>query len=105
MMTKREVFEKTGGWTEELSVAFNDVDFCLKARDKGFLIVYTPEVELYHYESVSRGQEDNVEKKIRFHKEIAYMNYRWAKYYVEGDPYINPNISHGGSANYYYQLW
>ena len=104
MLTKREVFEKTGGWTEELSVAFNDVDFCLKTRDKGFLIVYTPEVELYHHESVSRGQEDNVEKRIRFHKEVAYMNYRWAKYYVEGDPYINPNIAHGEPANCYYRL-
>lgn len=104
MMTKREVFEKTRGWTEELSVAFNDVDFCLKAREEGYLVVYTPEVELYHYESVSRGQEDNAEKKIRFHKEVAYMNYRWAKYYVEGDPYINPNVSHGDPANCYYRL-
>ena len=67
-------------------------------------MVYTPEVELYRYESISHGQEDNVEKKIRFHKEVAYMNYRWAKYYVEGDPYISPKVSHGDPANCYYRL-
>lgn len=104
MMTKREVFERTGGWTEELSVAFNDIDFCLKAREQGYLVVYTPEVELYHYESISRGYEDNLEKKVRFHKEVAYMNYRWADYYVKGDPYINPNITKEEPFNCYYHL-
>lgn len=104
MMTKREVFEKVGGWTEELSVAFNDIDFCLKAREQGYLVVYTPEVELYHHESISRGYEDNVEKRIRFHREVAYINHRWAPYYVKGDPYINPNITKEEPMNCYYHL-
>lgn len=104
IMTKRSEYEKVGGFTEELQVAFNDVDFCLKLREINDLIVYTPEVELYHYESISRGVENNTEKQIRFHKEVAYMNYRWAKYYVEGDPYINPNFSVGEPGNRYYHL-
>lgn len=104
MMTKRSVFDEIGGWTEDLAVAFNDVDFCLNAREKDYLVVYTPEVELYHYESLSRGLENNIEKKIRFHKEIAYMNYRWAKYYVAGDPYINRNFTSDEPFNRYYHL-
>lgn len=104
IMTKRDEYEKVGGFTEELQVAFNDVDFCLKLREINDLIVYTPEVELYHYESISRGVENNTEKQIRFHKEVAYMNYRWAKYYVKGDPYMNPNFTVGEPANRYYHL-
>lgn len=74
--------------------------FALKLREINDLIVYTPEVDSINYESISRGVENNTEKQIRFHKEVAYMNYRWAKYYVEGDPYItqisaweNPEIA------------
>lgn len=104
IMTKRSEYEKVGGFTEELQVAFNDVDFCLKLREINDLIVYTPEVELYHYESISRGVENNTDKQIRFHKEVAYMNYRWANYYVEGDPYMNPNFTVGEPGNRYYHL-
>ena len=104
IMTKRSEYEKVGGFTEELQVAFNDVDFCLKLREINDLIVYTPEVELYHYESISRGVENNTEKQIRFHKEVAYMNYRWANYYVEGDPYMNPNLTVEEPINRYYHL-
>ena len=104
IMTKRSEYEKVGGFTEDLQVAFNDVDFCLKLREINDLIVYTPEVELYHYESISRGVENNTDKQIRFHKEVAYMNYRWANYYVEGDPYMNPNFTVGEPGNRYYHL-
>lgn len=104
MMTKKSVFDSVGGFTEELQVAFNDVDYCLKIRERDLLVVYTPEVELYHYESISRGQENNVEKKMRFHREVSYMNYRWARYYVEGDPYMNPNFASGEPLNRYYHL-
>ena len=72
-------------------MAFNDVDYCLKLREKGLLVVYTPEVELYHYESVSRGAEDSPEKIARFHSEIAYMNWRWSSIYINGDPYMSVN--------------
>ena len=92
-MTKRSSFEAVGGFTEELTVAFNDIDYCLKVRALDELVVYTPEVELYHYESLSRGSENSDAKRIRFHREIAYMNYHWAKYYVEGDPYFSPNFT------------
>ncbi len=101
MMTKRSVFEAVGGFREVFSVAFNDVDYCLKVREKGLLVVYTPEAELYHYESLSRGYEVGNEKKVRFHREASLLNYLWAKYYVQGDPYINVNIAPG---NGYYQV-
>ena len=103
-MTKRSVFEAVGGYTEELAVAFNDVDYCLKVRGEGYLVVYTPEVELFHYESLSRGFESSAEKKIRFHREVSFMNYRWAEYYVNGDPYINPNFTTKEPFNCYYHL-
>ena len=104
VMTSCRAFDAVGGFTEELQVAFNDIDFCLKLRERSLLVVYTPEVELYHYESISRGTEDNDEKRIRFHREIAYMNYHWAPYYVKGDPYSNPNVTRVDPRNAYYHL-
>lgn len=104
LMSSKKDFEKVNGFTEELTVAFNDVDYCLKLRENNKLIVYTPEVELYHYESISRGQEDTDDKKLRFHKEVSYMNKVWAKYYVQGDPYINPNFDMSEPYNRYYRL-
>ena len=73
MMVKKEVYEKAGGFEEELSVAFNDVDFCLRVKEMGYLIVYDPLVEAYHYESKSRGAEDSPEKVARFQAEIEFM--------------------------------
>ncbi|RCV65570.1 Glycosyltransferase, partial [Methanophagales archaeon] len=73
MMVRKEVFEEVGGFDEHLAVAFNDVDFCLKIREQDYLIVYTPYAELYHYESLSRGYDDNPEKKARFLKEVEYV--------------------------------
>lgn len=104
MMTTREAFDKVSGFTEKLAVAFNDVDYCLKVRELNQLVVYTPEVELYHYESISRGQEDTYEKKLRFQQEVSYMNSVWAKYYVKGDPYINENFDASEPYNRYYRL-
>lgn len=103
IMSSVEAFDAVGGFTEELTVAFNDIDYCLKLRELGKLVVYTPEVELYHYESVSRGYEDNKDKRMRFDREIAYMREHWAKYYVEGDPYLNKNfVSNEPIAAYYH---
>jgi GT2 family glycosyltransferase len=93
MMVKRSVYEELGGLEEKLKVAFNDVDFCLKARDKGYLVVYNPEVKLYHYESKSRGTEDSKEKIRRFQNEIEYMRSHWLKLLKEGDPMYNPNLT------------
>ncbi len=104
LMVEKSLFNKVGGFTEDLAVAFNDVDFCLKVREAGKLIVYTPEVELYHYESISRGDEDTLEKKVRFHKEVAYMNDKWATFYMAGDPYFNKNFDMTEPYNRYYRL-
>ena len=86
------------------AVAFNDLDYCLKLRELDYLVVYTPEVELYHYESLSRGSEDTAEKVTRFLREIAYMNDRWAEYYAAGDPYLNINLSRSEPGSYYFRL-
>ena len=93
MMTSRAKFDEVGGFEERLAVEWNDVDYCLKLRDKGYLVYYTPWVELYHYESLSRGTNDTVEEMTRAHEEKAFLNARWARNYVEGDPYLNRNLS------------
>ena len=74
-------------------MAFNDVDFCLKVREKGYLVVYDPYAELYHYESKTRGAEDTKEKVKRFQGEIQYMKEKWMTLLKKGDPYYNPNLS------------
>lgn len=93
MMVKTSVFREVGGFTEKLAVAFNDVDLCLKIRKAGYLVVYDPFVEAYHYESKSRGQEDSEEKIRRFQTEIEYMRTEWNEIMRNGDPYYNPNLS------------
>lgn len=93
MMFRKEIWEKAGGFTEELAVAFNDVDLCLKIRELGYLVVYNPDVEMYHYESRTRGPEDTEEKRRRFQREIEYMRTHWIKYLKGGDPYYNCNLS------------
>jgi glycosyltransferase involved in cell wall biosynthesis len=93
MMVRKDVFEEVGGFEEKLGIAFNDVDLCLKIRQKGYLIVYTPYAELYHHESLSRGYEDNLEKQKRFSGEVRYMGEKWGKIIDQGDPYYNPNLS------------
>ncbi|MDY3918767.1 MAG: glycosyltransferase family 2 protein [Candidatus Limivivens sp.] len=93
MMVKREAFEAAGGFEEKLAVAFNDVDFCLKVRRAGYLVVYNPYVEMYHFESKTRGYEDTPEKKRRFQGEIEYMRSHWLDILKKGDPYYNRNLS------------
>ena len=93
LMMKKEVFEEAGGFTEELAVAFNDVDLCLKVRKSKHLIVYDPYAKLYHMESKTRGAEDSVEKVRRFQTEIEYMRCHWIDILKNGDPYYNKNLS------------
>lgn len=93
MMVKRSAFEEVGGLSEELQVAFNDIDFCMKLRKAGYLIVYNPYAELYHYESKSRGLEDTPEKVARFNREIATFEKRWPEILRDGDPFYNPNLT------------
>lgn len=93
MLVRREVFDEVGGFDEEeLAVAFNDVDFCLKVRSKGYVITYQPYAELLHYESVSRGYETTPEKFARFERETEVMKRRWG-YELSHDPYYNPNLT------------
>lgn len=93
MMVKRRAFELVGGLSVELAVAFNDIDLCMKLREAGYLIVYNPYAELYHYESKSRGLEDTPEKVARFNKEIDTFARRWPKILKEGDPFYNQNLA------------
>lgn len=93
MMTKKSLFEKTGGFTEELAVAFNDIDYCMKVRAEEKLVVYNPYALLYHYESKSRGLEDTPEKVERFNREIKKFSERWPEILKKGDPYYNPNLT------------
>lgn len=93
MMVKKKAFEEADGFEEKLAVAFNDVDLCLKIREKGYLVVYDPYVEMYHYESKTRGREDTKEKVRRFQGEIEYMRTRWIGILKEGDPCYNKNLS------------
>ncbi len=93
MVMRREVFNEVGGFDEDkLSVAFNDVDLCLRIREFGYLNVYDPYAECYHHESVSRGYETTPEKFTRFEGEVETMKLRWAKVLLE-DPYYNPNLT------------
>lgn len=93
MMVKTAVFKKVHGLSEELKVAFNDVDLCLKIRELGYLVVYNPYAELYHFESKSRGLENTPEKVERFNKEVDTFKARWKDFLKKGDPYYNPNLS------------
>ena len=93
MLVRKEVFDVVGGFDEKnLSVAFNDVDLCLRIQEKGFNNVWTPYAEMYHYESATRGYEDTPEKQERFNKEVNYMKQRWGNALLV-DPAYNPNLT------------
>ena len=91
MMVRRQVFEEAGCFDEELPVAYNDVDLCLKIRQKGYDNIYTPYATLYHHESVTRGKDNSGDARKRLVAEAEYMKNKWK----EGlkDPYYNPNFS------------
>lgn len=92
LLVRRSVYEEVGGLDERLRVAFNDVDLCLRIREKGYRNVWTPFAELYHHESASRGLEDNPVKQARFMSEVAFMQERWSQALLH-DPAYNPNLS------------
>ena len=94
LMVKKTLYQTLGGLEEQnLKMALNDVDFCLRLREAGYLNVFTPYCELYHHESATRGINDTVEKTERYAKEIDYMLQRHKKILNTGDPYYNPNLS------------
>jgi GT2 family glycosyltransferase len=93
LLVRKQIFDQVGGLDERnLTVAFNDVDFCLKVREAGYRNLWTPYAELYHHESVSRGAENTQEKRDRFMGETRIMRERWGKH-LDSDPAYNPHLS------------
>ncbi|MCI8400931.1 MAG: glycosyltransferase family 2 protein [Lachnospiraceae bacterium] len=93
LMIRRSVFEEIGGFSEELAVAFNDVDLCLKAGEAGYGVLYNAQVEAYHYESKTRGLENTPEKIARFNGEMDRFKEKWEGRLRAGDPYYNINLT------------
>lgn len=93
LMIRRSVFEEVGGFSEDLAVAFNDVDLCLKVRRAGYEVLYNAQVESYHYESKTRGLEDTPEKVARFNGEMDLFKEKWEQELRAGDPYYNVNLT------------
>lgn len=92
LLIRKEVYDEVGGLDESFAVAFNDVDFCVRVRQAGYTNVFTPFAQLYHYESKSRGLEDNPEKQKRFQGEVLRFQARWGDLLAAGDPCTNPNF-------------
>jgi GT2 family glycosyltransferase len=93
LLVRKSVYEQVGGLDEvNLTVAYNDVDFCLKVREAGYRNIYTPYATLYHHESISRGQENTPEKQARFMREFTFMQQKWGDL-LKTDPYYNPNLT------------
>jgi GT2 family glycosyltransferase len=92
LLVRKDIYCEVGGFEEALTVAFNDVDFCLKVREAGYRNVWTPFAQLIHHESVSRGYEDTPEKQQRFAQEISYMKEKWQGA-LSNDPFYSPNLT------------
>ena len=93
LMISREKYDEVGGFDTGFRVSLNDVDFCLKLRDKGYLNIFTPFAEMYHYESASRGLDLNGENAKRYDEESKHFKDKWKEVLDAGDPYYNPNFS------------
>lgn len=93
MLLRRVVLEELNGLDTDWAIAFIDVDLCLRIRQAGYLIVWTPFAELYHYEFKSRGTDDTPEKQARYRYEVLHCQQRWKKELEEGNPYYNPNLT------------
>ena len=93
LLIRRNVFDQVGGLDESLTVAFNDVDFCLRVRAAGYLNLWTPFAELIHHESVSRGRDLTPSKARRFADEYATMQRRWGADLLS-DPYYSPHLTY-----------
>jgi GT2 family glycosyltransferase len=91
-LVKREVYLQVGGFDENLAVTFNDVDLCLRLREAGYRILWTPYAELIHHESASRGFDNSAPKQVRFLAEVDYMKSKWGDK-LQRDPFYNPNLS------------
>ena len=92
LLIRKQIYDEVHGLDESYAVAFNDVDFCVRVREAGYTNVFTPFAQLYHYESKSRGMEDNPEKQKRFQGEVLRFQARWGDLLAKGDPCTNPNF-------------
>ena len=92
LLIRKEIYDEVHGLDESYAVAFNDVDFCVRVREADYTNVFTPFAQLYHYESKSRGMEDNPEKQKRFQGEVLRFQARWGDLLAKGDPCTNPNF-------------
>ncbi len=96
LMVKKRIYDELGGLDETFEVSLNDVDFCLRCRQKNYLNVFTPFAELYHYESLSRGsdvEDPHSENAKRYDREAEHFRTRWKEVIEKGDPYYNPNFT------------
>lgn len=93
LMMRKSLFSELGGLDESFAVSLNDVDLCIRAWKAGYINVFTPFAELYHYESVSRGSDDHGEKAERYDRESEAFRAKWKELLEKGDPYYNPNFS------------
>lgn len=92
VLIPKAVFEDVGGFDEGFVLAFNDVDLCLQILNKGYRVVWTPDAELYHLESKTRGPEDTIEKQTRFRREYELFHLKWGPFLKAGDPYYSPHF-------------
>ena len=93
LMIRKSLYAEAGGLDDQnLAIAYNDVDFCLRLVELGYRNVWTPRAVLYHHESISRGYEDTPEKVARFRREYEFMRERWAPR-LDRDPAYNPNLT------------
>ena len=93
LLVSRKKYDEVMGLSEDFAVSLNDVDFCLKLREKGYLNVFTPFAELYHYESASRGSDMAGQNAERYNAESEHFRTKWKDVLSKGDPYYNPNFS------------
>lgn len=93
LMMKKALFQELGGLDENFAVSLNDVDLCVRAWKAGYVNVFTPFAELYHFESISRGLDDTGEKAQRYDRESEAFRAKWKDLLAQGDPYYNPNFS------------
>jgi len=94
LMIKKRIYQEVEGMDEvNFKVAYNDVDFCLRVLEKGYINLFTPYAQMYHHESISRGYETTPEKIARFQTEKEALSQRHKHILTQGDPYYNPNLT------------
>ena len=98
ILVPKRVWSDVNGFDESFAVGYNDVDLCLRIRKAGYLVVWTPYAELYHYESISRGTDESAEKRSRYEGEVERFQARWIDQLLAGDPYYNSNLTSIGES-------